>query len=236
MTAEQTPQAFIQRLKPSLSFTGPTDEPPGIPPGLLSCCRVVHQVDCDHHVARTLIGAFHTRVWPDGREEEWIHPHPVDMEGDALATPTMLFAAVRAHWALAGQTAAELGAEVKTMTVAVYSLNTTDAALFTAATNWYYERLAERYLDEGNALSAEQIARMPVEILPDEPEEVARLLALPSWVPAAAYAGDVLIYPGEVGHDVVARYIGSPILPNQKREAMPFIEDPDPFPKEEATA
>ena len=236
MTDETTPAAFIKSLVPTLSFTAPSDEPPGIPQGLLACCHVTHQVHCTYHVARTLVGAISKRKLSNGEEEEWIHPHPVDMEGDILAEPSKLWAAVKAHWHLALQTAHELDATLVSLEVGVYTLNNTQAALFNEATAWYYARLREQAVRHNVHLTAEMLNGFPVDYVPDDPDEVTKLISSPSWVPLDGYPEGVMVYPGEIGHDGGVRYIRLVVWPAPEREAMGWIEDPDPFPREEAPA
>lgn len=231
MSTEQvtTPLTFLDTLEPALQFIAPEAEI-DIPKGLLSCCRVQHQPGCDHHVARSLVGAATKRRWPDGREEEWIHPAPVMVEGDVLAMPTELFTAVKAHWMMARATAKSLGVAVYEMQVGVFLLNITQAAQYDEIMQDYREKLSAYHVAM-NGLTPEQIAALPVEVVEDE-DDIGPLLES-QFVPVEMYAANTLIYPTEIGHNDRARYVTSAVWQAPDREAMVWQPDPDPFPKQE---
>lgn len=198
--------------EPTLSFrVGDADVP--VPQGLLACCRVVHQPQCDRYVALSLIGCDYEVRLPGG-EVQARSPLKKVFAGDVLASPRDLKNVVEAARLMAIATAEAQRALLASMRVDVWLLDLTTAEV------WRYldgERALElqQVLRDGDAVPDAAIEALPIVLLASDDEgawaEVAGIMAASGFHHAAAYAHRVEILPSEIGHDDGARYITSAI-------------------------
>lgn len=180
-----------------------------IPPGLLSCCRVMHQPHCDHHVALSLVACHFEVRYPDGSVDER-HPVHRSFEGDVLRRPEDLAATVQAVGLQAAATAAASGAVLVSLRFAVWGLSLELAELWR-----HLERERDlAYKDVligADGLEAAALEMLPIELV--ETEEglgaVALLQARPDWKPVQGYADRVMVLPHEIGRTDDARYVTS---------------------------
>lgn len=204
-------EEFVQRAgAPTLSFTLDQGEIE-VPLGLLTCCRVVHQAHCDHYAALSLIGCFF-RLGAEGDEGQVRTPGKMAFDGDVLARPRDLSAAVQAVALQAQATAEALGLTVLSMRFDIWVLNMELAAMwryFEGQQHAENQEALERYDNVGTPV----IEGLPVVVL--EPDEsmvtIARIQANPEFRPVRSYASRVLVLPHEIGHDERARYVTDPV-------------------------
>lgn len=195
-----------------------------VPKGILNCCRVVHQVQCEHHVAGSIVGVFYTISFADGRSQER-RPDRQSYDGDVLARPLELSAAVQVVTLMAAATADAQGGKVSEMTFHVWTLNLLQQEM------WRYlkqqveaDRLAA--IGEADDLTPPQIEALPIKVIVAQdgpPVAVASLMAREDFVIAAGYADRVTILPGELGHDAEARYVLSEVW-GQEGDLPPAVE------------
>lgn len=219
-------KTFLDSLEPVIQFVAPKDDPVGIPKGLLTCCRVTHQADCQYHVALSLVGAATVRKFPDGDTHEWVHPMPVAFPGDILTEPTKMFAAIKTHWMLALETARRLNASVVEMTIGIFLLDAAQAVEYEVIHARVRERVVET-IASYETMSAEQIMGLPIREIEDR-EEIQQTMLRREFRPVETYANVVLVVPNELGHDEVARYVDSVVWDAPEREAIVWQPDPEP--------
>jgi hypothetical protein len=224
-----TMEEFVERAgPPTLSFTLDQGDI-SVPLGLLACCRVVHQSHCEHHAALSLIGCFFRL---GGLDDEGVTRTPAKLafEGDVLARPRDLSAAVQAVALQAQATAEALDFQVVSMQFDIWVLNMELAAMWK-----YFEAGAQDALEQYDTAGTPVIEGLPVVVLsPEEPLAVARVQANPHFRPVRSYASRVLVLPHEIGHDERARYVTNPVWgePDEVPAAVDaIIADP-----QEATA
>jgi len=198
--------ALSARLeRPDLSFSL-ADSDVRIPQGLLSCCRVVHQPHCAHHVALSLVGTtFEVSI--DSQAAQIRRPPKQAIEGDVLARARDLAGAVEAVRLMAIATAEAQGGLLAALWVDIWSLNLEEAEI------WRYLQRAEQarlqeLLQQADELPDDAILALPIIVLAgSEPFEVAALMANADFRHVQAYAHRVLVLPSEIGHDERARYV-----------------------------
>lgn len=187
--------------EPHLSFAvGSPDVP--IPQGLLACCRVLHQPHCAHHVALSLVGCHFRVELPDGTTRARSPLRQVH-EGDVLARPRDLLAAVEVARLMAIVTAEQQDGLLASMSFDVWSLNLEVAEIWR-----YLHAERERDFAASDDPSA-ALAHLPIRLIEgdDAKLQLARLMAGPGWHHAQTYADRALLLPSEVGHDGAARYV-----------------------------
>jgi hypothetical protein len=234
LSVEQQTEQFMERLgEPALQFTAPTDAVT-LPPGLLPCCRVIHQYACENHVARSLVGA--ATVMMDiatGAETEIVHPRPVSALGDIMADPPALFSAIRAHWLMAEATARRRLAEIKTMQVAIFLLTPEQAQAWIAL-----EAKIQEYAQNLAVTLSEndRILLMPFAAIPDPDtlagedraevlETIAEVKGSEDWHDVSTYANIVVTWPTEIGRTDSARYVVGDVT-EPERDGVPWMGDP----------
>lgn len=193
--------------EPLLSFeVGDPDI--AVPQGLLACCHVLHQPHCRHHVALSLVGCRYAIALADGSIQEREALRRVH-EGDVLARPRDLKAAVESARFTAEATAGELGGRLAALGYDIWAMDLETAEIWR-----YLSRERDAYI--GALISAsddvpeEAIAALPVRALdPEDRPAVAAVMARLSFRAVHAYAHRVTILPSEIGHDDAARYITS---------------------------
>ena len=177
-----------------------------IPQGLLSCCHVVHQPHCPYHVALSLVGCTFAVRLPDGTTQDR-RPLKQVFDGDVLARPRDLAAAVEAVRLMATATAEAQDGLLAHLSIDVWCLNLELAEIWRFLLREDEARMGE-VLGRPDELSDEALGALPIVVLPaDDRAEVARLLATDSFRHVRSYADRVLVLPSEIGHDAEARYI-----------------------------
>lgn len=202
-----TMKEFVERAgPPTLSFTLDQDDI-SVPLGLLACCRVVHQPHCDHYTELSLIGCFFRLSTNEGDAGEVRTPAKLAFDGDVLARPRDLAAAVQVVSLQAQATAEALGLQVVSMQFDIWALNMELAAMWR-----YFEAGAQDMLEHYDTVGTPVIEGLPIILIEaDEPMAIARIQANPDFRPVRSYASRVMVLPHEIGHDERARYVTDPV-------------------------
>ena len=178
-----------------------------VPQGLLSCCHVVHQPHCRHHTALSLVDCRYVVRFQDGSEQVR-PPFRQVHDGDVLARPLNLKAAVEAARLMAIATAELQGGQLASLAFDIRCLDLETAEIYRYLQGQREQEAARRALDADD-VPIEAIGALPIVLLDgdDVRETAASLMARDGWCPARFYADRVTLLPSEIGHDNEARYI-----------------------------
>jgi len=206
-----TEQEFLEEVgPPTLSFALPLEGDLEIPKGLLDCCRVTHQVTCEHFVARSVLGALWTiryRVNPNQKRKRYKtveESERVVIEGDILTQPSAMLAQVRVLTAMIeARLSLYQDAKLTGIWFHVWSLQADDAERFRYLSQWTP--------DKDRSLEAAFIKALPITLVDRDdlgPEDAdPSEIGTTEWVPVDEYPRAVMILDSEIGHDGEYRYI-----------------------------
>jgi len=196
-----TLSAFMRRLgAPQLTFSL-TDTQVDVPLGVATCCRVVHQSHCAHHVAASLVKTFAVISRPD-HSVSFRRPREQGWDGDILAHPVRLAEAVQTIGLQLAATAEACGGQVTRMTFRVWSLNLELAEMWRCRSA---DDQGQELLVPPDLARTRTIEALPIVLI--APDDAASTAIASAFRPVASYAHRVLVLPHEIGHDTEARYV-----------------------------